>query len=84
MAVTKREDATPTSSSYRAAWHGKGMADWPLTGLQFKLLKIGTHVVHHARAIIFRLAGIAAIGLIVMLLLAAILRFRRPPSLVRC
>lgn len=84
VAVTKREDATPTPSSYRAAWHGKGMADWPLTGLQFKLLEIGTRVVRHARAIIFRLAEIAVTGLIVQLFVAAIQRLRWPPSPVRC
>ena len=60
------------------------LTDWSLTGLQFKLLKIGTRVVRHARAIIFRLAGIAVTGLIVQLFVAAIQRLRGPPSLVRC
>ena len=32
------------------------MADWSLTSLQLKLIKIGAQVVRHARAITFQLA----------------------------
>ena len=35
------------------------MADWSLTNLQLKLIKIGARVVRHARAITFQLAEVA-------------------------
>ena len=50
------------------------MADWSLTSLQLKLIKIGARVVRHARAITFQLAEVAVTGPMVR----AILR-RHPP-----
>jgi hypothetical protein len=38
------------------------MADWSLTSLQLKLIKIGARVVRHARAITFQLAEVAVTG----------------------
>ncbi len=38
------------------------MADWSLTSLQHKLIKIGTRVVRHARATTFQLAEVAVTG----------------------
>jgi hypothetical protein len=38
------------------------MADWSLTSLQLKLIKIGARVVRHARAITFQLAEVAVAG----------------------
>ena len=35
------------------------MAEWSLTSLQLKLIKIGARVVRHARAITFQLAEVA-------------------------
>ena len=40
----------------------EAMADWSLTSLQLKLIKIGTRVVRHARAITFQLAEVAVTG----------------------
>ena len=37
----------------------EAMADWSLTSLQLKLIKLGTHVVRHARAITLQLAEVA-------------------------
>ena len=37
----------------------EAMADWSLTSLQLKLIKIGARVVRHARAIIFQFAEVA-------------------------
>ena len=56
------------------------MADWLLTSLQLKLIKIGARVVRHARAITFLLAEVAVIGPMVRAVLAAIRRLRAPPS----
>lgn len=56
------------------------MADWSLTSLQLKLIKIGARVVRHARAIIFQLAEVAVTGPMVRTILAAIRRLRTPPS----
>jgi hypothetical protein len=38
------------------------MADWSLTSLQTRLIKIGARVVRHARATIFQLAEVAVSG----------------------
>jgi hypothetical protein len=38
------------------------MAQWSLTSLQLKLIKIGAHVIRHARAITFQLAEVAVTG----------------------
>ena len=58
----------------------EAMADWSLTSLQLKLIKIGVRVVRHARAITFQLAEVAVTGPMVRAILAAIRRLRAPPS----
>lgn len=60
----------------------EAMADWSLTRLQLKLIKIGAHVVRHARAITFQLAEVAVTGPMVRTTLAAIRRLRAPPICV--
>jgi len=56
------------------------MAEWSLTSLQYKVIKIGTRVVRHASAITFQLAGGAVTGAMVRASLVAIKRLRAPPS----
>ena len=56
------------------------MADWSLTSLQLKLIKIGARMVRHACAITFQLAEVAVSGPMVRAILAAIYRLRTPPS----
>jgi hypothetical protein len=58
----------------------EAMADWSLTSLQLKLIKIGARVVRHARVITFQLAEVAVTGPMVRAILAAIRRLRAPPS----
>jgi len=58
----------------------EAMADWSLTSLQLKLIKMGARVVRHARAITFQLAEVAVTGAMVRAILAAIRRLRAPPS----
>jgi hypothetical protein len=58
----------------------EAMADWSLTSLQLKLIKIRARVVRHARAITFQLAEVAVTGAMVRAILAAIRRLRTPPS----
>ena len=58
----------------------EAMADWSLTSLQLKLIKIGARVVRHARAITFQLAEVAVTGPMVRAVVAAIRRLRAPPS----
>ena len=58
----------------------KAMANWSLTSLQLKLIKIGTRVVRHARTITFQLAEVAVTGAMVRAILNAIHRLRAPPS----
>ncbi len=48
------------------------MADWSLTSLQLKLIKIDVRVVRHARAITFQLAEVAVTGPMVRAILTAI------------
>ena len=55
------------------------MANWSLTSLQTRLIKIGARVVRHARAIIFQLAEVAVSGDLFNRILAAIHRLRAPP-----
>ena len=55
------------------------MADWSLTSLQLKLIKIGARVVRHARAITFQLAEVAVTGPMVRAILTAIRQLRAPP-----
>ena len=57
----------------------EAMADWSITSLQLKLIKIGPRVVRHARAITFQLAEVAVTGLMVRAVLTAIRRLRAPP-----
>ena len=57
----------------------EAMADWSLTSLQLKLIKIGARVVRHARAVTFQLAEVAVTGPMVRAILAAIQRLRAPP-----
>jgi hypothetical protein len=57
----------------------EAIADWSLTSLQLKLIKIGARVVRHARAITFQLAEVAVTGPMVRAILAAIRRLRAPP-----
>ena len=58
----------------------EAMADWSLTSLQLKLIKIGARVVRHARAITFQSAEVAVTGPMVRAIRAAIRRLRAPPS----
>lgn len=55
------------------------MADWSLTSLQTRLIKIGARVVRHARAITFQLAEVAVSGGLFTRILSAIHRLRSPP-----
>jgi hypothetical protein len=50
-----------------------------LTSFQRKLIKIGTRVVRHVRAITFKLAEVAVTGPMVRAIPAAIRRLRTPP-----
>jgi hypothetical protein len=56
------------------------IADWSLTSLQTRLIKIGARVVRHAPAITFQLAEVAVTGPMVRAILNAIQRLRAPPS----
>ena len=58
----------------------EAMANWSLTSLQLKLIRIGTRVVCHARAITFQLAEVAVTGAMVRAIFTAIRRLRAPPS----
>ena len=58
----------------------EAMADWSLTSLQLKLIKIGARVVRHARVITFQLAEVAVTGAMVQAILAVIRRLRAPAS----
>jgi len=58
----------------------QAMANWSLTSLQLKLIKMGARVVRHARAITFQLAEVAMTGPMVRAILAEIRRLRGPPS----
>jgi regulation of enolase protein 1 (concanavalin A-like superfamily) len=55
------------------------LADWSLTSLQTRLIKIGARVVRHARAITFQLAEVAVSGNLFTRIIAAIHRLRTPP-----
>ena len=55
------------------------MADWSLTSLQNRMIKIGGRVVRHARAITFQLAEMAVSGALFRCILAAIQRLCAPP-----
>ncbi len=55
------------------------MADWSLTSLQTRLIKIGARVGRHARAVTFQLAEVAVSGELFTRILSAIHRLRSPP-----
>jgi hypothetical protein len=57
----------------------EALANWSLTSLQLKLIKMGARIVRHARAITFQLAEVAVTGPMVRAILAAIHRVRAPP-----
>ena len=54
------------------------IADWSLTSIQSRLIKIGARVVHHARKITFQLAEVAVTGSVFGQIIAAI-RALKPP-----
>ena len=56
------------------------VADWSLTSLQTRLIKIGARVVRHARAITFQLAEVAVSGDLFRRILTAIHGLRAPPA----
>ena len=58
----------------------EAMANWSLTSLQLKLIKIGARVVRHARTITYQLAEVAVTGPMVLAILTTIHRLRAPPS----
>ena len=55
------------------------VADWSLTSIQSRLIKIGARVVRHARKITFQLAEVAVTGSIFAQILAAIRALKPPP-----
>ncbi len=55
------------------------MAQWSLTSLQRKLIKIDACDMRHAGAITYQLAEVAVTGAMVRAILAAIRRLRAPP-----
>lgn len=61
----------------------EAMAEWSLTRLQLKLIKIGARVVRHARAITFQLDEVAVTGPMMRAVLATIRRLRAPPLCAR-
>ena len=55
------------------------MADWSLSSLQVKLIKIGARMVRHARTVTFQLAEVAVSASMVKAIFASIHRLRAPP-----
>ena len=55
------------------------IADWSLTSIQSRLIKIGARVVHHARKITFQLAEVAVSGALFGQILTAIRNIKPPP-----
>ena len=55
------------------------IADWSLTSIQSRLIKIGARVVRHARKITFQLAEVAVLGHVFGQILTAI-RALKPPT----
>ena len=89
-AIPRQRDAAPTAhAGYNLATFlrcldlPKAIADWSLTSLQLKLIKIGARVVRHARAITFKLAEVAVTDPMVRAILATIRQLRAPPSCAR-
>ena len=58
------------------------MADWSLTSLQTKLIKIGARMVRHARTVTFQLAEVAVIAPMFKAILTSIHRLRSLPICV--
>jgi hypothetical protein len=54
-------------------------ADWPLSSIQSRLIKIGARVVCHARKITFQLAEVAVRGTLFGQIIAAIRTIKPPP-----
>jgi Transposase DDE domain group 1 len=57
----------------------ESMADWTLTSLQLKRIKIGAVVACHARAITVQLAEMAITGSLVRAIFSPIRRLPAPP-----
>ena len=55
------------------------VADWSLTSIQSRLIKIGARVVRHARKITFQLAEVAVSGYVFGQILTAIRALKPPP-----
>ena len=75
-----RKVPNPETTASRCLPPMARLAQWSLTSLQLKLIKIGARVVRHARAITFQLAEVAVTGPMVRAILASIRRLRAPPS----
>jgi len=58
----------------------EAMADWSLTSLQLKLIKMRARIVRHARAIAFQRADVAVSGDLFRRILTAIHGLRAPPA----
>jgi hypothetical protein len=56
----------------------KAVAQWSLTSLREKLIKIGAKVVSHARYVTFQLAEVAVPGQMFQQILSRIARLRAP------
>ena len=55
------------------------VADWSLTSIQSRLIKIGARVVRHARKITFQLAEVAVSGHVFGQIITAIRNIKPPP-----
>ena len=55
------------------------VADWSLTSIQSRLIKIGARVVRHARKITFQLAEVAVSGALFGQIITAIRNIKPPP-----
>lgn len=55
------------------------IADWSLTSIQSRLIKVGARVVYHARKITFQLAEVAVSGALFRQILTAIRNIKPPP-----
>ena len=55
------------------------VADWSLTSIQSRLIKIGARVVRHARKITFQLAEVAVSGYVFGQIITAIRALKPPP-----
>lgn len=81
----KRGAATASALAYnltiflQSADLPEEMADWSLTSLQTRLIKVGVRAVRHARVITFQLAEVAVNGALFSRIIAAIQSLRSPP-----